>query len=102
MLTMKTTLDIPDSIYREFKMKTAMNGETMKNATIAFIVTYNATNGHPFAEKTTAQRTSRRAEKSLPDWAGIAEPFITRYPSDPLDSEAIRSDIIAAKREGRL
>ena len=26
MLSMKTTLDIPDALYRRFKMKTAMNG----------------------------------------------------------------------------
>ena len=27
MLSVKTTLDIPDSVYREFKVKTAQNGE---------------------------------------------------------------------------
>ena len=29
---MKTTLDIPDTLYREFKAKTATNGEKMRNA----------------------------------------------------------------------
>ena len=41
---MKTTLDIPDSVYREFKVKTAQNGD--------------------FRD------------------AGMAEPFITRFPDD--------------------
>ena len=27
---MKTTLDIPDTLYREFKAKTATNGEKMR------------------------------------------------------------------------
>ena len=34
---MKTTLDIPDALYREFKAKTAANGEKMHNALISFI-----------------------------------------------------------------
>ena len=34
---MKTTLDIPDTLYREFKAKTAANGEKMHNAVISFI-----------------------------------------------------------------
>ncbi len=99
---MKTTLDIPDSIYREFKMKTAMNGETMKNATIAFIIAYNTTDGHPFEAGKPAPRVSRRHEKPLPEWAGMAEPYITRYPTDPLDSESIRDDIVSAMREDRI
>ena len=43
---MKTTLDIPDSVYREFKVKTAQNGEKMRNAVLAFIVAYNADEWH--------------------------------------------------------
>ena len=39
---MKTTLDIPDTLYREFKAKTATNGEKMRNAVISFNVAYNA------------------------------------------------------------
>ena len=57
---MKTTLDIPDSVYREFKVKTAQNDD--------------------FRD------------------AGIAEPFITRFPDDPLDSEKMRDDIVAFRR----
>ena len=28
---MRTTLDIPDALYREFKAKTAINGEKMRD-----------------------------------------------------------------------
>ena len=57
---MKTTLGIPDSVYREFKVKTAQNDD--------------------FRD------------------AGIAEPFITRFPDDPLDAEKMRDDIVAFRR----
>ena len=57
---MKTTLDIPDSVYREFKVKTAQNCD--------------------FRD------------------AGMAEPFITRFPDGPLDSEKMRDDIVAFRR----
>ena len=67
---MKTTLDIPDAHYREFKAKTASG---------------------PSARR-------RSAKSKLPEWAGIAEPFITKYPDDPLDSEKARDDIVAARR----
>lgn len=57
---MKTTLAIPDSVYREFKVKTAQNGD--------------------FRD------------------AGMAEPFITRFPDDTLDAEKMRDDIVAFRR----
>ena len=98
---MKTTLDIPDALYREFKAKVATNGEKMRNAVIAFIVAYNA--GEWRRDGTTPARMSARrrsAKPKLPEWAGIAEPFITKYPDDPLDSEKMRDDIVAARRAG--
>ena len=102
MFAMKTTLDIPDTLYREFKAKTATNGEKMRNAVISFIVAYNAGEWRRDGDMTTAGPSARRrsAKSKLPEWAGIAEPFITKYPDDPLDSEKMRDDIIAARRAG--
>ena len=98
---MKTTLDIPDTLYREFKAKTATNGEKMRNAVISFIVAYNAgewRRGGVTAERPNARRRSARPK--LPEWAGIAEPFITKYPDDPLDGEKMRDEIVKARRAG--
>jgi len=98
---MKTTLDIPDSVYREFKVKTAMNGETMRNATLAFIVAYNNVGGNPL--DSLPQGLPRKAASNrtrLPTWAGVAEKMIRRYPEDPLDAEAMRDAIVAARRKG--
>ena len=99
---MKTTLDIPDTLYREFKAKTATNGEKMRNAVISFIVAYNAGEWRRDGDTTAAGPSARRrsAKSKLPEWAGIAEPFITKYPDEPLDCEKMRDDIIAARRAG--
>ena len=99
---MKTTLDIPDTLYREFKAKTATNGEKMRNAVISFIVAYNAGEWRHDGDTTATGPSARRrsAKSKLPEWAGIAEPFITKYPDNPLDSEIMRDDIIAARRAG--
>ena len=96
MFAMKTTLDIPDALYREFKAKTATNGEKMRSAVIAFIVAYNAGEWPQSA----TPRTSRRTRPRLPEWAGMAVPFIKKYPDDPLDSEKMCDEIVAARREG--
>ena len=96
---MKTTLDIPDALYREFKAKTATNGEKMRSAVIEFIVAYNADEWRRGAKKRARTRRSG-ALPGLPEWAGIAEPFITKYPDRPLDGEKMRDDIVAARREG--
>ena len=97
---MKTTLDIPDALYSEFKAKTATNGEKMRSAVISFIVAYNA--GEWRRDDAAARTSARRrvAKQKLPEWAGIAEPVITKYPDKPLDSEKMRDDIIAARRAG--
>ena len=99
---MKTTLDIPDALYREFKAKTATNGEKMRNAVISFIVAYNAGEWRRDGETTASGPSARRrsAKSKLPEWAGIAEPFITKYPDDPLDSEKMRDNIVLARRAG--
>ena len=97
---MKTTLDIPDALYRSFKVKTSANGEKMRNAVIAFIVAYNAGEWPRAAGATEPQRSQARTKLRMPEWAGMAEPFITKYPNDPLDSEKMRDEIVAARRDG--
>ena len=97
---MKTTLDIPDTLYREFKAKTATNGEKMRSAVIAFIVAYNAGEWPPPVTRERPARANRRTRPRLPEWAGMAVPFIKKYPDDPLDSEKIRDEIVAARKAG--
>ncbi len=98
MFTMKTTIDIPDSVYREFKMNTARNGEKIRNAVLSFIVAYNAGDWSQPSAK--AGHTEKRKRSRPPEWAGIAAPFITRYPKDPLDTEKMRDEIVQARKAG--
>ena len=100
MLTMKTTLDIPDALYREFKAKTATNGEKMRNAVISFIIAYNAGERQAPATRGHAERPCRRQRTQFPEWAGMAVPFITKYPDDPLNGEKMRDEIVSARRDG--
>ena len=95
MLSVKTTLDIPDSVYREFKVKTAQNGEKMRNAVLAFIVAYTADDWRAPAS---AAKRRKTAAPAMPEWAGMAEPFITRFPENPLDAEKMRDEIVAFRR----
>lgn len=97
---MKTTLDIPDALYRKFKAKAATNGEKMRSAVISFIVAYNAGEWQRDGAVARPRARRRSAKSKLPEWAGIAEPFITKYPDDPLDNEKMRDEIIAARRAG--
>ncbi|MBQ6136522.1 MAG: hypothetical protein IJI73_04035 [Kiritimatiellae bacterium] len=62
---MKTTLDIPDSVYREFKVKTAQNGEKMRHAVLAFIVAYNADEWRASAYAAKCRKTAAPAIKLI-------------------------------------
>ena len=87
---MKTTLDIPDALYRRFKMKTAMNGESIRNATLAFITSY--VNGRACGLDASGVPLQAREGESaaLPDWAGLAAPFVTAHAEGPHDMASIR------------
>ena len=98
MLSMKTTLDIPDALYRRFKMKTAMNGETVRNATLAFITSYVngravglGSNGVPLG------RDEKDSGLELPAWAGLAAPYIREHLDGPHDMASIRRSMAKAR-----
>ena len=97
---MKTTLDIPDSIYREFKVKTAMNGEKIRTAVISFIVAYNADEWQRPSAAQARPKVGKPKSASMPEWAGLAAPFITKFPEAPLDVGKMRDDIVKARKAG--
>ena len=57
------------------------------------------------AMKTTLDRSDtlyrewsgRRQRVRFPEWAGLAVPFIKKYPDDSLDGEKMREEIVAAR-----
>ena len=94
MLSMKTTLDIPDALYRRFKMKTAMNGETVRNATLAFITSY--VNGRAVGLDSNGV-PSKESDLELPAWAGLAAPYIREHLDGPHDMASIRRSMAKAR-----
>ena len=95
---MKTTLDIPDALYRRFKMKTAMNGETVRNATLAFIASY--VNGRAVGLDSNGvpmEQNERGANLELPAWAGLAAPYIRKHLDGPHDMTSIRRSMAKSR-----
>lgn len=95
---MKTTLDIPDALYRRFKMKTAMNGETVRNATLAFITSY--VNGRAVGLDSNGvplEQNEKGADLGLPAWAGLAVPHIRKHLDGPHDMASIRRSMAKAR-----
>lgn len=102
MLPMKTTLDIPDALYRRFKMKTTQNGETVRNATLAFIASY--VNGRAVGVDVNGipqEPAKTGAEPELPAWAGLAAPYIRDHADGPHDMASIRRSMAKARRGER-
>lgn len=87
---MKTTLDIPDTIYRQFKTRAAMNGETMRNATLNFIITYISA---PVSDLS-ARPSPRASSFTPPAWLGYASQFARANLDGPHDMESVRASIV--------
>lgn len=90
---MKTTFDIPDTIYRQFKTRAAMNGETMRNATLNFIITYISTPAPDLSSPPQPQTSTF----SPPAWLGYASQFARANLDGPHDMASVRASI-AKKR----
>ena len=88
---MKTTLDIPDTIYRQFKTRAAMNGETMRNATLNFIITYIS------APESASSPPPPSISTPLPPWLGCAAKFARAKLDGPHDMSSVRASV-AKKR----
>ena len=99
---MKTTLDIPDALYRRFKMKTAMNGETVRKATLAFITSY--VNGRAVGLDSNGvplEQAEKGSDLELPPWAGLAAPYIRKHLDGPHDMASIRRSMAKARNGER-
>lgn len=95
---MKTTLDIPDALYRQFKIKAATNGETIRNATITFITAYVNGRANGIDSDGVPNPDDERQTMAPPPWAGLAAPYIHEHLDGPHDMETIRR-VIGQKRK---
>ena len=85
---MKTTIDIPDALYRRVKMKSAQSGTPVR--AIAISLFSNWLDAPP------ATVPKKKAEK-YPAWFGILRPYGENVKAH--DMESIRASIAKGRRE---
>lgn len=87
---MKTTLDLPDDLYRSVKAKSALEGRPVREVTIELYRQWLAT-GQPSGDPGTA--TDR-----LSEWLAMADAAARRAPTGPTARDHFRED---RNRQGR-
>ena len=85
---MKTTIDIPDALYRRVKMKSAQIGTTVRAIAIRLFSEWLDTPSTPVPKK--------KAEK-YPEWFGIAQPNTGKILKH--DMKSIRASIAKGRKE---
>ena len=91
---MRTTMDIPDSLYRRVRSRTALEGTTLRSVTITL---YSDWLSRPTSSEPSAESVQPK-ESPLPSWAGLCAASITKNADGPHDMESIRRSISSANR----
>ena len=105
---MRTTIDIPDFMLRQVKSKCAVEGRTMRSATLLFF--QNWIDGGAAAMEILAERPpssvimtaktkgeEEAKEQALPSWFGVAAKHIRH--DVPHDMKSIRASIAKGRAE---
>ena len=94
---MRTTMDIPDQLYRRVRAKGAMEGLTLRAITITLYADWlDGKNVVSVAER--EGKPVDDAPVSIPSWAGLCGNAIVKNLDGPHDMKSIRKSITAAKR----
>ena len=94
---MRTTMDIPDLLYRRVRAKGAMDGLTLRAITITLYTDW-------LDGKKAVSVAERKGESlddaplSMPSWAGLCGSAITKNLDGLHDMKSIRKSIATAKR----
>ena len=96
---MKTTLDVPDDLYRAVKSRSAMEGLTVRSVTLML---YGDWLARPVvSQETHLQASSKKAAKPLPAWFGLGRSHVRKNAGRECGIEEMREAIaagIAAER----
>ena len=95
---MKTTLDVPDDLYRAVKAKSAMDGLSVRSVTLML---YGDWLARP--DRAPGASAPAPAAKKLPAWFGLGRGDVRRNADGPHDMESMRAAVargIAAERRG--
>lgn len=82
---MRTTIDIPDELYREVRAKSAMSGVTLRAVTITLYTDWLAARA--------PQCRAKPKDSSMPSWAGLCAKHAASDQSRKCDMESIRDSI---------
>jgi len=91
---MRTTLDIPDALYRQVRSRSALEGTTLRSITITL---YSDWLSRP--QMSIEAPSPAQASNKLPDWAGLCSSAITKNADGPHDMGSIRKSIASARRQ---
>ena len=94
---MRTTIDIPDTLYREVRSKSALEGLTLRSVTITLYTDWLS------AERDVEPLPQRSEEPvELPSWAGLCAADVTCHADGPHDMDSIRRSVARARRLGAV
>ncbi len=81
---MKTTIDLPDDLYRKVKAKSALQGRAVREVTIELYRQWLETAPAPASDKTRVD--------NLEDWFAMADQLMKDAPPGPTTREIIEED----------
>lgn len=102
---MKTTIDIPDDLYRAVKSRSARDGMTVRSVTLLLYGDWLARLGWIPTPPVATSEPSRTGHRTpLPSWFGIGRNHVRRNADGPHDIATLRKAVaegIAAERTAK-
>ncbi len=90
---MKTTLDVPDDLYRAVKSRSAMKGLTIRSVTLML---YGDWLARPdWMPSATDEKPRKKAEKPLPAWFGMGRAHVRKNAGRECNMDEMREAIAA-------
>ena len=81
---MKTTIDIPDDLYRKVKAKSALQGRAVREVTIELY--------REWLEAASTPTSSKTPEEKLDEWFALADEAMKNAPPGPTAREILEQD----------
>ena len=90
---MKTTLDIPDDLYRAVKSRSAADGLSVRGVTILLYGDWLSRPGWIPSARDDATPVRREPRRALPSWFAMGRSHVRKNADGPHDLESMRKSI---------
>lgn len=90
---MKTTLDIPDDLYRAVKSRSAADGLSVRGVTILLYGDWLSRPGWIPSARDEATPVRREPRRALPSWFAMGRSHVRKNADGPHDLESMRKSI---------